>query len=74
MHRTWSTVFAGAALAACLALAGPPLWDFGDLWSRWSGAIAAIGWGIDPNGSSVEGEAPGPNPAGDISLGIDPDG
>lgn len=72
MHRTWSAVLAGAALAAGLAMSSPA--DFGSLWSRWSGVIAAIGWGIDPNGSPVQGEAPDSEPSGDISWGIDPNG
>ena len=71
MPRTWSAVLAGAALAAGLAMSGPPLADFGSLWSR---VTAAIGLGIDPNGSPVQGEAPDSEPSGDISWGIDPNG
>lgn len=71
MHRTWSAVLAGAALAASLAMNDPSLADFGSLWHR---VTAAISWGIDPNGSPVQGESPGSEPSGDISLGIDPDG
>ena len=89
-RRAWSTVFAGAALAASLALAVPApaaategrepaergVWSLaapwlGDLWSR---VTAAVGLGIDPNGSPVQGEAPDTEPSGDISWGIDPNG
>lgn len=71
MHRTWSAVFAGAALAASLALNGSWHEEAGDLWSS---VTAAIGWGIDPNGSPVQGEAPDSAPSGDVSWGIDPNG
>ena len=68
MHpRAWSIVFAGA-LAAALTLALPA--PVADLWSR---LTAAIGWGVDPVGSPVPDEER-PEPAKDISWGIDPNG
>lgn len=89
-RRAWSTVFAGAALAASLALAVPApataaegrepvergAWSLAGPWlgDLWSHVTAAISWGIDPDGSPVQGEAPDPEPSEDIGWGIDPNG
>lgn len=47
----------------------------GWLGGAWTRAVEAISWTIDPDGSTVNGSGePPPQPAGDVSLMIDPDG
>jgi hypothetical protein len=80
-HSAWSRAVAGAVLGVVLAapafaLEREPVrtevWSWlGNVWSK---AVAAISWGIDPNGSASQEEPTGPGPSDDISLGIDPNG
>jgi hypothetical protein len=84
-----STVFAGGALVAALTLASsapasaagrespePQVRTFaGWLGAVWNRAVEAVSLTIDPDGSTVNGAGePPPQPAGDVSWTIDPDG
>jgi hypothetical protein len=86
--RATSIAVAGAALVAALALAPSPasaapreperqqVRTFaGWLGGAWTRAVEAVSWIVDPNGATADGAGePAPQPAGDISLMIDPDG